>query len=313
MGVQVVSVGQSIGTDASFRAWGSAIASAIVAAGLVKTSDTGQINWSTVLKPSGAANFPGFEIYRFNDSLQSTYPVFIKVQYGSSTASNPGMRIGTGTITDGAGTLSGFTTAARDIFNTGASVAAWGSTTPANFWVNSDGSALMMGGYFNIVNLTSGGLFITERMRNWNGTPNGEGLYTIWQNGQSTSGSPINPSRQNNLFANSGGYTQPTPTAVAYNLVPMARSSVSDGVTPSNTAIVGTKAYTYPVFTGWTPQMQGPSKYVIGAFQTDFPVNTQISVNVYGATAQFNMLGSVATEHSTLSGASMSCGFRISS
>jgi hypothetical protein len=45
----------SFSTDADFRNWGSGLSAQFAAVGLVKTSDTGQIDWSTVLKPSGGA------------------------------------------------------------------------------------------------------------------------------------------------------------------------------------------------------------------------------------------------------------------
>ncbi|MCB1713466.1 MAG: hypothetical protein KDH96_13660, partial [Candidatus Riesia sp.] len=69
----------SSSTDALFRDWGSKLSAAIQAVGLVKTGDTGQINWSTVTVGTGIR---GYEIFRFNDSLQATTPVFIKIEYG---------------------------------------------------------------------------------------------------------------------------------------------------------------------------------------------------------------------------------------
>jgi len=73
-------------TDAEFRTWGSGIAAALQACGLVKTSDTGQIDWATVTRPGASHTAAGYEIYRFNDSLQATKPVLIKVEYGNGTA-----------------------------------------------------------------------------------------------------------------------------------------------------------------------------------------------------------------------------------
>lgn len=96
-------------TDAGFRTIGSAIGSALTTVGLVQTADTGQINWTTVTKPTVALVSVGYEIFRFNDSLQSTSPLYIKLEYGTGTYSTSYMTmwltIGTGT--DGAGTLTG--------------------------------------------------------------------------------------------------------------------------------------------------------------------------------------------------------------
>lgn len=96
-------------TDAQFRAWGSSVGTTLASLGLVRTSDTGQINWATVLTPSGANQSRGYEIFRFDDALQATAPVYIKLEYGagSVSAGYPGMWITVGTGTDGAGNLTG--------------------------------------------------------------------------------------------------------------------------------------------------------------------------------------------------------------
>lgn len=95
-------------TDADFRQWGQGLSAQFAAIGLVKTADTGQIDWSTVLKPSAASQIRGYEIWRFNDVLQATAPVFIKMEFGSSaTATWPALSPTIGTGTNGAGTLTG--------------------------------------------------------------------------------------------------------------------------------------------------------------------------------------------------------------
>lgn len=94
-------------SDATFREWGSDFALKLAAVGLVQTSDTAQINWTTVTRPGSATN-AGFEIWRFNDSLQGTAPVFIRIDYGTHTATTaPRMQFTVGTGTNGSGTLTG--------------------------------------------------------------------------------------------------------------------------------------------------------------------------------------------------------------
>lgn len=68
-----------------FRAWAQAVHDKILAAGLVQTSDTGQINLATVVRPAADA-LAGFEIWRFNDAEQATNPIFIRVNYYSGDA-----------------------------------------------------------------------------------------------------------------------------------------------------------------------------------------------------------------------------------
>lgn len=71
-------------TDANFRAWGSNLSSQMTAAGLVKTSDGVQINWSTVTTPATGSTMQGYEIWRFDDALQSAAPVYFKIEYGAA-------------------------------------------------------------------------------------------------------------------------------------------------------------------------------------------------------------------------------------
>lgn len=96
-----------IGTDAEFRTWGSGLAAQLLAMGLVQTSDTGQINWTTVTRPA-INTYGGYEIWRFADTLQATKPVFFKLEYGiSSVADRPALRFTVGTGSNGTGTING--------------------------------------------------------------------------------------------------------------------------------------------------------------------------------------------------------------
>ena len=88
--------------DATFRQWGRGISEQIAAMGLVRTSDTGQIDWATVLKPASTA-FAGYEMWRFDDALQATAPVFIKLEYGANAGNRPYLRPQVGQGTSGTG------------------------------------------------------------------------------------------------------------------------------------------------------------------------------------------------------------------
>ena len=65
-------------------------------AGWVQTADTGQINMSTSMS--------GYQIWRLNDSLQSTAPWFMRITYGAVGAA---FNFQFGQATDGAGNLTG--------------------------------------------------------------------------------------------------------------------------------------------------------------------------------------------------------------
>lgn len=92
--------------DAGFRAWASELSNALESVGLVRTSDTGQADLSTATKPAGVNAFVN-QVFRFNDSQQSSKPIYIKVFFGNGTnLQTPVVKFAVGTSTDGAGNLS---------------------------------------------------------------------------------------------------------------------------------------------------------------------------------------------------------------
>src|SRR5690242_14595475 len=97
-------------SNANFRSWGSAISAAILAMGWVQTSDTGQVNWTTVTVP--AANTYAYEIWKPADAFQTgATQYFLKLEYGNSNGANaPAIRVSLATSTNGSGTLTGSVT-----------------------------------------------------------------------------------------------------------------------------------------------------------------------------------------------------------
>lgn len=95
-------------TTAQFRAMWSEFSAKLQLCGLIKTGDTGQIDWLTAVVPTVIHTVAGFEMYRFDDALQATKPVFIKIEYGYGFAlSVPTLFVTVGTGTNGSGTLTG--------------------------------------------------------------------------------------------------------------------------------------------------------------------------------------------------------------
>lgn len=96
-----------LSNDADFRSWASGLSAQFAAVGLVQTSNTGQLDLATVNRPPANSN-GGYQIWRFNDTLQATFPIFIKIDYGiSSAADRPRLGFTVGTSTDGASTITG--------------------------------------------------------------------------------------------------------------------------------------------------------------------------------------------------------------
>lgn len=95
-------------TDANFRLWISAIAAALLAGGLVQTTDTGQINLGTVTRPLAANTAMGYEIWRSNDAAGGLNNFYMKIEYGSAgVATTPGIWVTIGWGSNGTGTLTG--------------------------------------------------------------------------------------------------------------------------------------------------------------------------------------------------------------
>jgi hypothetical protein len=99
-------------TNAQFQAWITEVVTTLFTTlGVTQTADTGQINPATVAIPGATNTSAGYVIGRFNDALQSTAPIFFKLEFGTATGlSSPGMWITMGTGSNGSGTLTGTVT-----------------------------------------------------------------------------------------------------------------------------------------------------------------------------------------------------------
>lgn len=167
-----------------FRDWGSKLSAAIQDVGFVKTSDSGQINWATVNIVAG--QMAGYEIFRFNDVLQATHPIFIKLEYGSVSGSYAGFRTTVGKATDGAGNLSGILHQAASCPN-----GTQDSTTNFTSYVSSgDGSMLVFSLWpqFN-QSYSYWHKFVIERSRDANGNATGDCTFCYRYTAAGTSGS----------------------------------------------------------------------------------------------------------------------------
>lgn len=98
-------------SSANFQAWVNEIYTNLVTnCGLTQTADTGQMAVPCVTSLPGATNTAaGYYIFRFNDTLQATSPIFIKMEFGTnaSATTNPKIWITVGTGSSGAGTITG--------------------------------------------------------------------------------------------------------------------------------------------------------------------------------------------------------------
>ena len=87
-----------------------AVSDQLKAFGWVQTADTGQINWTTVTKPTAATAVAGVEVFHPADALQSVAPYLLLVSYGvNGTATRPAVWFRVGQATDGASNAIGTT------------------------------------------------------------------------------------------------------------------------------------------------------------------------------------------------------------
>lgn len=96
----------AISNDATWRAYAQFIHDILDDAGFVQTTDTGQADLGSMTMPSaGVGNATAYEIWRFDDALQATSPIFFKIQFGCSTSNRMTLWITIGKGSDGAGDI----------------------------------------------------------------------------------------------------------------------------------------------------------------------------------------------------------------
>jgi|PlaIllAssembly_1097288.scaffolds.fasta_scaffold02867_3 hypothetical protein len=256
-----------VDTDAKFRSWGLALSTAIQACGLTLVADTGSVNWTTVSKPSSTNTKAGFEIYRFDDALQATAPVYIRIDYGSGQYANVTAAIWftIGSGTNGSGTVTGNPTTPPKIeLYPHATVAGTTYVTGAN------NRLLYMGPTNQQYTYTS--MFNIERTHDGTGADTADGVLLIWIEAGSTKG-------QNVWIAGTGAGT----TETSFGVLNPATGS---GATGSYIAV-------YPFF-----HTKGifhfPAMNVLAAFTTNISVGTPFSLTYYGSSKTYLPIASAA-------------------
>jgi len=161
-------------SDEMFREWGSRLSSEFANAGLVQTPDTGQINWASVTRP-GTNSVAGYEIWRFNDTLQGTAPVFLKISYGTGNHANgPRLTLQVGTGSDGSGNLTGILSGTF-VNNSGTSHTS-DTAYPSYLCVTEGFFGLNHKAGMNGSNYASS-IFTVERLHDSSGAPTGDGVF----------------------------------------------------------------------------------------------------------------------------------------
>jgi hypothetical protein len=252
-------------TDADFRLAPQFIHDALTTAGWVQTSDTGQINLTTVAKPAGASTAAGYEIWRMNDTLQGTAPIYIKIEYGTG-ANNQRfaywLTIGKGS--NGSGTL---TDTIKARFTIGANSA---QNPPNDSFAAGASSWFTMALFAN----TSGAVWLSiERTKDATGADTGDGILLAYGGGTSAH------------VSHYCAYTGVSPTAetgLQYIL-----STVSPSTFGADTGIA--------IMIPMKGVAQQPGLNVGAIIAADFGAGATISFTIYGASHTYQRMDGITT------------------
>jgi hypothetical protein len=163
-------------TDAEYQEWCTWVSGELTTKGWTKTSDTGQINTSTVTVPASTYAEQGYEIRTSPTSSHTT--MYIKVWYRSgANAAIPTISIQVGTGSDGAGTLTGTVGSVKPLLTGGFNT---GGTSPytANMGIHGDADSLWIH-YIDGINPVYSSLVGLERTTNGSGASTDDGVLTM--------------------------------------------------------------------------------------------------------------------------------------
>lgn len=277
-------------TDAHFILWVQEVLTNLITnCGLTQTADTGQITSSMgppVVNPAttraGANTSAGYVILRFNDTLQSTSAIFIKLEFGSAAANNdPQMWITVGTGSNGSGTING-TVMTRVAMGNGGAPASLITNYTSRYCYNATQGFLGMA--FKIGATSLGGNanlmgFAVFRSVNAAGNPTADSVMLLTNSSTATGGN--NSGFMQVLSYNlSAAYlnTAPIPTSAAWGFIPFT----------STTSLEGTSGNIFPIF-----QWAGSSSSA-GYGITNALALTVLADIAVGATVTVTVLGSVS-------------------
>ncbi len=284
-------------SDAAFRTWGNELMTMLITTlGLTQTADAGQLAFPMTATTRPSINTAaGYYILRFNDTLQATQPIFIKVELGSGgSTSTPALWITVGTGSS-AGTISGAsarvscgTTAAPQSTVTNYTSRACYNATQGVLWIDwKQGSC---------TNNESGFSFIICRSVDNTGAPNAnaigfQGASAIANTIQASSGLPwqwYNAATTAWLGpAVSGGQLWTNWGVLAFA-----------GANAANSTLVGTAGQVYPCF------QFAPTASVPGIGVSNVYALCQLSEISLGSTVTLTILGSTSLTYICGQGAS---------
>lgn len=265
------------GSAAAYKAsWG--VIAAQIAAVLSRTSDTGQVNWTTVASDNPTLG-RDYEVFSFADPLQATAPIVMRFDYvGGNSPGTTGLYVTVGTSSDGAGNIGGLTIP-RHLLTSFYP----GAVTRYAYTSNGDGSLFTLAYNLDPAGASTGGagLLVIDRCRNPDGTPNGQG-FMVWRWTSDSATTTAWGGLYNKQFALAAG----AQSAVDWN----SNLYVPNGWNLQS-AFSGANSYAFPVFTYAGPVVGGASQAIMGGFMADFPRDSEINMSLYGQNMRWLSLG----------------------
>jgi hypothetical protein len=276
--VETVNIFGSNASNTTFRAWGANVSSHMLDFGMVPVSNN--INWTTVVTPAAPATRMGYEIWRFNDALQATAPVFLRFDYGSgpSYASQPRLSFAIGSGASGANLTGPGTTAAATYYIAPYQYTA--SMEPCYFAGNTGRVLLWMWpGTDSNASIWNTMSLCIERTKSAAGADTGQGLL-ITQLSQQTMYTAY-------WDCVLGAFTPSTGVFGGFETPPaMLVPALGTGVCGSNVA-------TYPIFHAVGNAFANPGLNVLGYFNADITANVNTTISVYGSNHTYIGTGSL--------------------
>lgn len=270
--------------SANFQAWVNEIYNALVTnCGLTQTADTGQMAVPCTTALTGANTASGYYVFRFNDTLQATSPVFIKLECGQGSVTtgvgSPLILITVGSSTNGAGTITGL-------------ISARSACTASNTGITGGGTTNCISRY--CYNATQGYLGVQFKLIS---SPNSWGGFHIYRSVDNT-GAPTATAVNiiNNVYNVTNGsgsnlqtlsYIDYVTSAVGQTGLPSPSAIVGSafGIT---SAIVGTTTNIFPCLQ-WAPTLTTPGAGYTNTggliFNTDVGIGSTFTATVIGTTS----------------------------
>lgn len=280
-------------TNASnaIRDWAQFIEDTLVTTGgWTVSSDTGQTLPSALTSPGGSSTKAGYRIYKMADALQATFPVFMRLDFGSGAGSllHPGVWITIGTGSNGSGTITG------KLFDGGASANAtvYAANSNNSLVTSSFGSAttsrICIALFCNTTSATYYLVFGIERTKDSSGADTGDGILMVYND--SILGTGIFNCSRYLIYA---GGTQPTiENGLSYAL---SKQNPTEAFVPGDIGV--------GLIIHFKGTAQQPGTLFNISNSNDVTVFGSFNMTLYGQTRTYQNLGNLYLPQKVLTGA----------